>query len=46
MTDNFIDGTEFLSLTRDDLTQFIEAMGIVKKILRHIDQRRATVRFI
>ena len=43
MTDNFIDDIEFLSLTRDE---FIEVMGIVKKILRRIYQKRATVRFI
>ena len=33
MTDNFIDDIEFLSLTRDEI---IEAMGIVKKILRNL----------
>lgn len=35
--DNFIDGEEFLSLTKEDLS-FIEATGIVKKILRHIGE--------
>ena len=41
--DNFIDGTEFFSLTRDDIVQFIDATGIIKKILRHIDSMKAKV---
>uniref|UniRef100_A0A1X7TFR4 SAM domain-containing protein n=1 Tax=Amphimedon queenslandica TaxID=400682 RepID=A0A1X7TFR4_AMPQE len=36
--DNYIDGSEFLLLTREDISQFIEPVGIVKKIIRHIEE--------
>uniref|UniRef100_A0A1X7TLA5 SAM domain-containing protein n=1 Tax=Amphimedon queenslandica TaxID=400682 RepID=A0A1X7TLA5_AMPQE len=39
--DNYVDGMEFLSLTRDDLFKICEAAGIVKKVLRHLDQLRS-----
>lgn len=37
LLDNYVDGIEFLSLTRDDLFKIFEAAGIVK-VLRHLDQ--------
>lgn len=44
--DNYIDGTEFLNLTRDDLVGFIDATGIVKKVLRHLDDIRTEVNLV
>lgn len=41
LLDNYVDGIEFLSLTRDDLFKICEAAGIVKKVLRHLDQLRS-----
>ena len=43
LLDNYVDGVEFLSLTRDDLFKICEAAGIVKKVLRHFDQLRSQV---
>ena len=36
--DEYVDGMEFLSLTREDLFRIVSATGIVKKILRHLDE--------
>ena len=36
--DNYIDGKEFRLLTREDISRFIEPVGIVKKIVRHIEE--------
>ena len=35
--DNYIDGKEFRLLTREDISRFIEPVGIVK-IVRHIEE--------
>ena len=42
LLDNYVDGVEFLSLTRDDLFKICKAAGIVK-VLRHLDQLRSQV---
>ena len=41
--DNYIDGEEFMSLSRDDINQFIKPTGLVKKIVRHLENLRGTV---
>ncbi len=37
--DNYIDGTEFLSLTETDMKSLVPPIGLAKKILRLIPEK-------